>query len=303
MNNDADALAGLVDLHVLDVRRAERFLDVTARLGVPADDVDLLTAELADHVLDTRAAHADARADGVDPVVGRHDGDLGPMARLAREALDHNGALGDLGDLEAEELDYQLLGRTRQDDLRAARALAHVDDHGTDAAADRVALAVDLLLERQDCLGPADLDDEGAVAVAADDARGKRADLVSELAQDDVLLGLAQLLDDHLARGLRRDAAEVLGGDLHLHHVADLDGLILCARLAQVDLLEPVGAGLDDAQVGKHLDLGRLGVDAHAQVVAGAEALLRGGDEGRLDRGDDRLARDAFLPLDILEDL
>ncbi len=303
VDNDADALVLLVDLHVLDVGRAERFLDVAARLGLPADDVDLLAAELADDVLDTRAAHAHARADGVDPVVGRHDGDLGPMARLAREALDHNGALGDLGDLEAEELDDQLFGRARQDDLRAARALAHSNDHSADAAADRVALAVDLLLERQDGFGPADLDDEGAVAVAADDARGERADLVGELAEDDVLLSLAQFLDDDLARGLRSDAAEVLGGDLHLHHVADLDGLVLRARLAEVDLLEPVGAGLDDAQVGEHLDLGRVGVDAHAEVVAGAEALLRGGDEGRLDRGDDRRTRDALLTLDILEDL
>ena len=49
-----------------DLGRLQRVADQDLRRLVPADDVDLLAAELVDDVLDAAAAHADARADGVD---------------------------------------------------------------------------------------------------------------------------------------------------------------------------------------------------------------------------------------------
>ena len=42
------------------------------------------------------------------------------------------------------------------------------------------------------------------------------------LVEDDVALGLADALDDHLLRGLRDDAAEARRVDLHADLVADL---------------------------------------------------------------------------------
>ena len=48
------------------LRGLERVADQDLRRLVPADDVDLLAAELVDDVLDAAAADADARADRVD---------------------------------------------------------------------------------------------------------------------------------------------------------------------------------------------------------------------------------------------
>ena len=73
----------------------------------------------------TRCAHrADAGALGVDPGhVGLHR-DLGAVPRLAGQRRDLDGAVGDLGDLEREQLAHQVRVRPRQADLRTLAARA-----------------------------------------------------------------------------------------------------------------------------------------------------------------------------------
>ena len=171
----------VVDVDLAHARRRERLGDEPRGLRVPRDDVDLLAAELGDDHADARAARADAGADRVDALDVRLDRDLRAVARLARDAADLDEAVGDLRHLELEERLDELRVAAREDDLRALRPRAHLGDHGLDAAALLVALAVDLLGARQQRLDLAEVD-EHVVAVAGllDDAgddlalRGRR---------------------------------------------------------------------------------------------------------------------------------
>src|ERR1051326_1925988 len=178
-----------------DLRRRQRVLRARDDVLVPGDDVDLLAAQLADDRLHARALHADAGADRVDVALARHHRDLGALARLAHGALDDNGAIVDLRHFHLEELDEQPRIGAREHDLRSLRLRVHVDDHGLDAVALRVALGARLLRARDDPLGFAvEVDDHVAALEALDVAVLQLPDLVLELVVDLLPLGLADLL-------------------------------------------------------------------------------------------------------------
>ena len=94
-----------------------------------------------------------------------------------------------------------------------------------DAVARRVALGARLFLARQHRLDAADLEDDVAVLEALDRAVHDVADALVVLGEDVLALGLADLLEDDLLGGLRRDAAEHLGRLRELHLVAELDAV------------------------------------------------------------------------------
>ena len=64
---------------------------------------------------------ADAGADRVDPRVGAHDGDLGPVARLARDSLDDHDAVMDFADFALEEFEDEFGAGARNDQARPRR--------------------------------------------------------------------------------------------------------------------------------------------------------------------------------------
>ena len=170
----------------------------------------------------------------------------------------------------------------REDHLRALRAGAHLGDDRLDAGALLVALAVDLLGARQQRLDLAEVD-EHVVAVAGllDDAGHDLADAVDVLVVHHLALGLADPLQDHLLRGLRGDAAEVVGRDVLaldqvLGHLApvDLEVVVVEQRvralavlgLEPLELLERALARLVEQpllEVGRQLDR----VDAEVALV------------------------------------
>src|SRR5207248_2538211 len=104
---------------------------------------------------------------------------------------------------------HELRMRARQEDLRPARLLAHVVDVGADALALAEALARQQFVASQHRLGAAEIDDDIAELDPLDQTVDDLADAVLELAVLALTLGVADLLDDYLLRGLRRDAAEV----------------------------------------------------------------------------------------------
>ena len=206
----------------------------------------------------------------------------------------------------------------------------HLRDHGLDPRALLVALTVDLLRARQQRLDVVAEVDEHVVAVAGllHDPRDDVADAVDVLRVPDRALRLADALLDHLLRRHRGDAAEVLRGrvgpgDLMLgdlvpvelelvvvdQRVLLLAGLLLdslelldlrLARLVEQALLE-VGGDLDreDAELA-------LFVELHDRVARGARRLLVRGEQGILERADQLILLDAFLPLEranVLDDL
>ena len=219
-DDDGRLLGLVVDQHLPHARRRQRLRDEAGRLGIPRDDVDFLAAELGDHHPDAGAARADARADRVDALGVRLHGDLRPVAGLAGDATDLDEAVCDLGHLELEQCPDELRIAPGQDDLGALRARADLRDDRLDAAPLLVALAVDLLGARQQRLHLAEVD-EDVVAITGllDDPGHDLADPIDVLLVHHRPLGLADPLEDHLLRGLRGDATEVLGRHVLPRHL------------------------------------------------------------------------------------
>jgi len=86
-----------------------------------------------------------------------------------------------------------------------------------------VALAGDLLFLGQERLGAAEVYDPAGPVAALDDAGNDLALAVLVFLVDDLLLGVAHALDDHLLGGLGGDAAEVLDRQLEPHLVLEGD--------------------------------------------------------------------------------
>src|SRR6185437_748971 len=321
-DDDRRLLGLVVDVDLADACGRERLRDEPGRLVVPGDDVDLLSTELGYDHADARAAGADARANRVDALRVRLDRDLRAVAGLARDAADLDEAIGDLRHFELEERPDQLRIATRENHLRPLRPRAHLGDHGLDPRALLVALAVDLLGAGQQRLDLAEVD-EHVVAVAGllDDPGDDLADAVDVLLVHHLALGFADPLQDHLLRGLRGDATEVLGrdvgalderrvdvrpvdlqvvvGDEDVRVLAGLDLLLLelgdrpLASLVDQALLDVLGQ-LDRVDP----EVAAVGVELDARVPRGARGLLVRGLQGVFERVDQGVLLDPLLLLD-----
>ena len=150
----------------------QRVRDEHARVLVPRDDVDLLAGELGDDRLDARAALADRRADRVEALLARRDGDLRAAAGLARDRLDLDRPRVDLGHLELEQAAQEPLVGPAHEDLRPARRAPDLEHVRLDRLADAVVLERALLARREDRLDAlADVEDDRARLDPADASR------------------------------------------------------------------------------------------------------------------------------------
>ena len=152
---------------------------------------------------------------GSTPSAWEIDGDLRAVAGLAGDADDLDQLVGDLGDLEFEQLLDQLGAAAGDDDRRAFGRVGDVGDHRLDPHPVVVALVVDLLGLGQQRLDPlAQLDQRVALVGLLDDPGDQLADPVLVLVEHHHPFGLADPLQDHLLGGLGGDPAEVFGGDV-----------------------------------------------------------------------------------------
>ena len=250
----------------------------------------------------------------------RLDGDLGAVAGLAGDRADLDQPVSDLRNLELEQRADQLRVAPRKDHLRALRSRAHLGDDGLDPAPLLVALAVDLLGAREQRLHASEVD-EHVVAVAGllDDPGHDFADAVDVLLVHHLALGLADSLEDDLLGRLRGDAAEVLRRDVRPLDErgvdvgpVDVEVVVLDEDVRRLAVLgfEPLELG--DGALARLLDQPLLDVlgqvdGVHAEVTAlvhldrrvtgGARRLLVRGEQGVLERADERPALDSLLPL------
>jgi hypothetical protein len=183
-------------------------------------------------------------------------------------------------------------------DLRLAGRAGDVEHVGLDPVARTVGLGRDLLAAREDRLGPVQVDDDVALLEAPDDAGDELALPVLELVEGELALGVADLLDDDLLRGLGRDAAELGGVDDLAVGVADLPALVLGAGVTERDLDVLVLDLLDDRTPLDELDLAELRVVLGLDVLGHAVLLLRGSFHRGLEDLDDHVPRDVLFLLD-----
>src|SRR5439155_1236394 len=106
--------------YVLHLRRLEGFENELLRIGAPTYDVDLFVVEFADNIFDARSAHADARADRIHFLVCAPDRDFGSVTRLARDAANFHGAIGNLAHFHFEQTAHKIRMAARDDDFGTA---------------------------------------------------------------------------------------------------------------------------------------------------------------------------------------
>ena len=259
-----------IELDRGDLRGRERLPDEYLGRFVPRDDVDALAGELVHYVPDARAANADAGALRVDACVVRRDRDLRAEAGLADDVLDLDDPVGDLGDLEREELLHEVRVRPREDDDDLLALLLDVQDVGADAVARAVVLVEDLLLPGEHTLGAAEVHDDAAALEPLHGPRDERLELRLVVVVDDVALGLADALGHDLVGRARRDPAEAVERQ----------------RLALF-----LGG-----------DVPRHAVDRHLHVALGLEPLLGGGGERLLDGREERLLVHPLVAVDRVDE-
>ena len=263
------SLGLVIELDRVDLGRLHGVHDVDLLRIVPAHDVDLLAVQLVDNVLDPRAANSDAGADAVNLAVDALDRDLGAVARVAGQLLDLNDPLGDLGDLELEQVAQEVGVCAAEHDSNPLADLANLENEALDSLARVVSLSVGLLAEGDDPLAPAEANDHVRAVVALHGARNQRSDPADVLVVGDVALGFPDLLNHDLLRGQGSDPTQVL----------------------------EVGQRL---LVVERRDFTRRAADLDHDVALHAELLLGGREERRFDSREDDLLVDPVLAVHLV---
>jgi hypothetical protein len=231
----------------------------------------------------------------------RVDGDLGAAAGLAGHGLDLDDALGDLRHFRLEQAAQEIGVGARQDDLRAARHLVHIEHDGPHVVVLAVVIPRDLLARRQETLAALELDDDVAAVHLLHDAAHQGADLVGELLIDALPLGLAHALDEHLLGGLDGVAAELLERQRIAQRRSDFEMGIDDARFRERDLRHRILDHLHDFEHAEERDApGRI-VEHHLNAGRRAELLAPCRDQSGLERLDQVLTLDALLARDLTQ--
>src|SRR5690242_12054890 len=106
-NDDFGDTGLVVNANLPHLRGRERAHHELLRFVAVGNDVDLLTAQLVHDLTHAHATRTDARTDRVDVLVVRRDGQLRAVPRLARDGLDLDDAVDELGNFELEEALHQ----------------------------------------------------------------------------------------------------------------------------------------------------------------------------------------------------
>ena len=122
-----------------------------------------------------------------------------------------------------------------------------------------------------------------------------------KLVIDGVALGLANLLQNHLLRSLRLNAAQNVGGTSLRNFSADFDGGLLLARFGKGDFAKRVGNFLDNRADGEEVNLTCFRVEFRTQILVGFIKLTRRDNHRFLNGCDDDLRLDMLLPADLLD--
>ncbi len=203
------------------------------------------------------------------------------MTGLAGDGLELHDPVEQLRHLELEEPLHQTRVGAADDDLGALRGLADLDDVRLEAAAVLVALVLHLLGLGQQRLDLAQVQQRVALVRLLDDPGDDVALAAGVLLVLHLALRLTDALEDHLLRGLRGDAAEVVRRVVPL-----LDDLAFLVEL-----------------LGDDVDVAGLDVDLDQRLVRRVGHPLVRGHQRVRERLEHDLDGDALLALDRVERL
>src|ERR1019366_2479267 len=267
------------------------------------DDVDLLAAQLADDGLHAHALHAHAGAYAIYVAVAALDGDLSALAGFARASLDGHRAVVDLGDFLLEEAHHQLRRGARHHHPGTFAGLVHQPNHAADAVAHAVAFQARLLLLGQLGLGLAEVQNVVRPLDALDGAVHEFARAPGVFLVHGFALGFADLLENDLLGGLRRNTAQRFGAFLDADFGTDFGLGLDAPRLGQRHFVYRVFDRL-------HRLLDRVELDGAGfriqlgDVVFGGAVVFPGGDQhGVPDGVQDDLRIDALFLAQYLDGL
>ena len=278
---------GLVDFNGSDIGGAQGAGDEGGGIGIPLNDVDLFALEFVDDALDAVAAQPDAGAYGIHAILSGGHGDFAADAGVAGDGADFHGAVADFGYFRFYQAAQQVAVGAADDDFGAAGGLLDFHQEDFDVLPLAVAFPGNLVFVAHHAAGALVLGLVGvevnvngavvpfyAVHAAVDDFALEGGILLKDLFP----LGFAQSLDQHLAGGLRRNAAGVVVdfvafGDLaaQFHVGRDLLGF------GQDDLRLRVVDFVHDGAERKDADVAGVGVELDGQVAGAGHAVAAEG--------------------------
>ena len=115
------------------------------------------------------------------------------------------------------------------------------------------------------------------------------------LVEDHFSLFFTDFLQNYVLGILGGDPSELLGLDLHIHHISQLILGIHHLGICQADLHDRVHHFLHHSLLRVHAEITGLGVDIYVHIVSLAEMVLARLDQGLLNGFQKRIFADGFL--------
>jgi hypothetical protein len=259
------------------------------------DDVDLFAAQFADDRLHAHALHAHAGANAIHIAIAALHGDFGALSGFPRASFDSHGAIVDFRHFLFEQTHYQFGSGARDQHAGTLARFIHELDHAANAIPYAVAFQARLLLLRQLGFGLAQIEHVIRTFDALDGAIDQLAGTPGILVEDSFPFGFADFLEDHLFRGLSRNASQGIGvlGDFHFR--ADFGFGVDAFRLEQRHFVNRIFHRFDYFLYGVEFDC--PGLRIHVRDVIFIRAVMFAGSNQHriLDRVQHDLRIDAFF--------
>ena len=236
-HNDFQQVFVLIHHDAGNSGRGQRVARVRGNVLAPDHNIDALAVQFLNDILNARAANAHAGAHRVHIAVAGEHGHLGPAARVAGNAHNLDNAVVHFGHFALEQGGHIIAVAARDNDLRPAPFLAHVNEQGFHPVAALEVLTGNLLFFGQKGLGAAEVDDPAGLVAALDDAGHDFAHAVLVFFVNNFLLGVAHSLDDDLLGRLGGNAPQILNFQAKAHFVVKLHGRIVLPGLFQGNFL------------------------------------------------------------------
>ena len=194
--------------HLLHLGRLQCVGDEHLRILTPAHDVDPLSRQFVDDVLDSISPDADTSPDTIDPLVGAADRDLAAIAGLAGHRLYADHAFGNFGNFLFEQPHHQMGSCPTKEHFDTTTLFTHFENCGANSLVGMVRFSGDLFTARQDRFDITQRHGGGAALVSLHNAAEHLTDHLVVFSIQGVSFRLANLLDDDLLGSLRANSPD-----------------------------------------------------------------------------------------------